>query len=182
MPKVSIVAKNYAKALFKAAKESNNINQISENLEIFKKNFSINFAHELKNPAIASNDSVKIITEIANKLNLPKLLVSFLSEVARNRRLALFLEIYEEFSHLVKLEKNILEIEVISTSTLEKSTIDEIKNVVSKKYPNKIIEAKQTLKDDILGGIQIKINSNLIDASLKNKLANIKKELIAAAN
>lgn len=181
MPKVSIVAKNYAKALFRAAKESNIIDQISENLETFKKSFSMNFAHELKNPAIASADSVQIITEITTKLKLPKLLANFLAEMSRNRRLALFPEIYQEFSHLVKIEKNILEIELISTSNLENSIIDEIKNVINKKYPNKMIEFKQTIKQDILGGIQIKINSDLIDASLKNKLANVKKELIAAA-
>ena len=101
--------------------------------------------------------------------------------MSKNRRLGLFDDIYKEFSRLLRIEKNILEIELISSSNLDKSTIDDIKKIIAKQNPNKSIEVIETLKSDILGGLQIKIGSNLIDASLKNKLSLIEKELVAVA-
>jgi F0F1-type ATP synthase delta subunit len=105
MPRVSVIAKNYAKALFSAAKSSNSIDKVATELESFKKSFSIDFARELKNPVIAKSDSAKIIIEIAKGLKLGKLLSDFLVAVTRNKRLNLFPEIYEEFNRLLRLKK-----------------------------------------------------------------------------
>ncbi len=179
MTQISAIAKNYAKALFCVAKSNNNIDKIAAELEVFKKNFSAKFANELKNPAISKDDSVKIITEIGKKLNFSEILLNFLANMSKNRRLGLFDEVYEEFAKFLRVEKNILEIELISSEKLDKSTVEEVKKIIAKQNPNKSIEAKETLKSDILGGLQIRIGSNLIDASLRNKLALIEKELIA---
>ncbi len=182
MPRVSVVAKNYAKALFAAAKKGNTISQVASELENFRKNFSLDFARELKNPVIAKADSVKIIGEIAKKLNLSKLVADFLAVVTRNKRLNLFPEIYEDFTRLARLQQNILDVEVISTIKLERDHLESIKVTIKKNHPNKSIEVTETIRKEILGGLQIKIGSNLIDASLKNQLATINKKLIRAAN
>lgn len=181
MPRISVVAKNYAKALFAAAKKANAVDKINDELENFRQSFSLDFARELKNPVISKADSTKIINDIAISLKLGKLLSDFLTAVTRNKRLNLFPEIYEEFTRLAKLQKNILEVELISTEKLDRAEIERIKASISKKHFGKIIEIKETIKKEILGGLQIKIGSNLIDASLKNQLSNISQELIRAA-
>jgi len=180
MPRISVVAKNYSKALFAAAKKADAVDKISDELENFRQSFSLDFARELKNPVISKSDSTKIINDIAINLKLGKLLSDFLTAVTRNKRLNLFPEIYEEFTRLAKLQKNILEVELISTEKLDKTEIESIKASVGKKNFGKIIEIKETIKKEILGGLQIKIGSNLIDASLKNQLSSISKELIRA--
>lgn len=180
MPRISVVAKNYAKALFAAAKKANTIDKISDELDKFKQSFSLDFARELKNPVISKTDSTKIISDIAIGLKLGKLISDFLIAVTRNKRLNLFPEIYEEFTRLAKLQKNILEVELISTEKLADAELEKIKTTINKKHPGKIIEIKQTVKKEILGGLQIKIGSNLIDASLKNQISSLSKELIRA--
>lgn len=181
MPRISVVAKNYSKALFAAAKKADSVDKTNNELESFKQSFSLDFARELKNPVISKADSTKIIGDIAINLKLGKLLSDFLTAVTRNKRLNLFPEIYEEFTRLTKLQKNILEVELISTKKLEKAEIEAIKASIGKKHFGKTIEIKETIKKEILGGLQIKIGSNLIDASVKNQLANVKKELVRAA-
>lgn len=182
MPRVSVIAKNYAKALFVAAKKSNIIDKVSSELDVFKQNFSTSFAHELKNPVIAKDDLVRIIQEVTQKFALGPLTSNFFASIVRNRRLNLFPEIYEEFSRIVKLQKNILEVEVITAVKTERTQLDRIKNLVEKKYPAKTVAIKETVKGEILGGFQVKIGSEIIDASLKNQLAVIGKECLAAAN
>ncbi len=182
MPRASVIAKNYAKALFVAAKKNNNVDKVAAELDVFKQNFSTSFAHELKNPVIAKNDLVKIIEEVTQKFGLGALTSNFFASIVRNRRLNLFPEIYEEFSRIVKQQKNILEVEVIVAVKAEKAQIDRLKVLIEKKYPGKIIAIKETVKEKILGGFQVKIGSEIIDASLQNQLASIGKECLAAVN
>jgi F-type H+-transporting ATPase subunit delta len=182
MPRISVVAKNYAKALFGAAKKNNSLDKVAAELEMFKQNFSTSFAQELKNPVIATNDLVKIINEVTQKFALGNLTSNFFASIVRNRRLNLFPEIYEEFSRLLKQQKNILEVEVIAAVKPEKDHIDRVKTLISKKYPGKTIEVKETVKEKILGGFQVKIGSEIIDVSLQNKLDNLARECLSAVN
>ncbi len=182
MPRVSVIAKNYAKALLAGAQKSNSVDKISKELDIFKQNFSTSFAHELKNPVISKNDLVKIIQEVTGKFNLSTLSSNFFASIVRNRRLNLFPEIYEEFSRLVKQQKNILEVEVITAVKSDEIHLERVKSIVEKKYPGKVIAIKETLKGKILGGFQVKIGSEVIDVSLKNQLDNLEKVCVAAIN
>ncbi len=182
MPRVSVVAKNYAKALFLAARKNNSLDKTSNELGVFKQNFSTSFAHELKNPVIAKNDLAQIISDVTQKFGLSSLSSNFFASIVRNRRLNLFPEIYEEFSRLFKQYQNILEVEVISAVKTQKVQIDRLKAVIEKKYPGKRIAIRETIKEQILGGFQIKVGSEIIDASLKNQLEKLKKECLAAIN
>ena len=182
MPRVSVIAKNYAKALFIAARKSNSVDKIATELDVFKQNFSTSFANELKNPVIAKHELVRIINEVTQKFSLGTLTANFFASIVRNRRLNLFPEIYEEFSRLVKLQKNILEVEVIVAVKPEKAHIDRVKTLIEKKYPGKIIAIKETVREKILGGFQVKIGSEIIDVSLQNKLDNLARECFSAVN
>ena len=177
MPRASVIAKNYAKALFVATKKSNSLDKVVSELEEFKKNFNSSFAHELQNPVISKTDLEKVMEEITKKLALTRITSDFFMAVARNRRLSMFPEIHSEFCHLIKKQKNILEVEVIFASKPTKLQFDQIKTLVEKKYSDKIIEIKETFNEKILGGFQVKIGSDIIDASLKNQLFNLEKEL-----
>ncbi len=182
MPRASVVAKNYAKALFLAARKNKSLDETAAEIEKFKENFSTSFAHELKNPVIAKDDLVRIINEVTSKFGLSSLSSNFFASIVKNRRLNLFPEIYEEFFRLLKLQKSILEVEVISAVKPEQEHLDKVKILIEKKYPDKKIAIRETVKEKILGGFQIKIGSEVIDASLKNQLDRIKKECLAAVN
>ncbi|MBM3579338.1 MAG: ATP synthase F1 subunit delta [Alphaproteobacteria bacterium] len=182
MPRVSVVAKNYAKALFVAARKSGSLEKVAGELGVFKQNFSTSFAHELKNPVIARNDLERIINDVTQKFGLGTLSKNFFASIVRNRRLNLFPEIYEEYTRFLKQYQNILEVEVISAVKPQKHHIERVKAVVEKKYPGKTVAVKETVKTEILGGLQIRIGSEVIDASLKNQLESIRKECLAAIN
>lgn len=181
MPRASVVAKNYAKALYAAARKNNNIEKVSEELGSFKESFSTSFAQELKNPVISRADLIKVINEITERFSLGKLTSSFFSSLVKNRRLNLFPEIFEEFNRIIRIQSNILEVEIITAVKPGRSQIESLKDIISKKYPGKTISVRETIKEKILGGFQVKIGSEVIDASLQNQLSSIGKECIAAA-
>ena len=90
MPRVSVIAKTYAKTLFLASKNNNSIDKVSEELELFRKNFSNEFANELKNPVISKDDMLKIINQITSRFGLGALSSNFFASIVKNRRLNLF--------------------------------------------------------------------------------------------
>jgi len=180
MPRVSVIAKNYANTLFLVAKKNNAIDIVSKELNVFKDNFSSNFAYELKNPVISKTDLVKIINEVTTKFRLGSLTSNFFASVVKNRRLNLFPEIHAEFIRIVQEHQNILEVEVITSSI--SVDLGNVKKHLEKNNPNKKIIIKHVVTPKILGGLQIKIGSNLLDASLKNQIEQIKKECLVAIN
>lgn len=182
MQQGSIISKNYAKALFKVCKAQNKLEETENNFKKFIDNFSDQFFLELKNPAISKKDLVEIVNQISQKLNISGIFADFLSVVAENRRISLIKQINQEFIKLVKIENNILEVEIISANKLSSSQEDEVKKIIANKYQDKKIEIITDVKVNILGGLQIKIGSNLIDASLKNSLFNLRQDLINAIN
>ena len=147
MPRVSVIARTYSKTLFLASKNSNSIDSVSNELELFRKNFSNDFANELKNPVISKYDGVKIINEVTMRFKLGKLTSNFFAAIVKNHRLNLFPEIHEEFNRLVLEYKKILEVEVLSTINVN---VENIKKLLEKSYPDKKILIKQTLSPKIL--------------------------------
>lgn len=180
MSKVSAIAKNYAKALFQAAKSAGNVDKVKKDFEIIAQNFNKEIVAELKNPAISKQDLVKIISEICEKLNIGQDLANFLKIVAQNKRIGFLHQISAEFSNLVKLESGVVKATIISASELESSKVAKIKDLIAKKYQAKEVELNQVIKRDILGGIQVKVGSELIDASLKNQLKALENRLVEA--
>jgi F-type H+-transporting ATPase subunit delta len=182
MPRVSVVAKNYAKALFLGARKGNLLDKTATELGVFKQNFSTSFANELKNPVIAKNDLSRIIEEVTMKFQLSQLTSNFFASIVRNRRLNLFPEIYEEFLRLFKQYQNIVEVEVVSAVKAKQSQIEKVKMLIAKKHPGKTIVIREVVKEEILGGFQIKIGSEVMDVSIKNQLDTLKKQCLAALN
>ncbi len=180
MPRASVIAKNYAKALFTAAKKNNVVEKVATELDEFRQNFNSSFAHELQNPVISKANLERVMEEITKKLSLSKITTDFFMAMARNRRLSMFPEIHSEFCYLIKKQKNVLEVEVIFAAKPSKTQFDEIKSLVEKKHSGKVIEIKETFDAKILGGFQVKIGSSVIDVSLKNQLSSLEKQLSAA--
>lgn len=178
MSHASAVARNYAKALFSAALKDNSLDKIAQNLESFKSSFSKDFAHELQNPVISKTDLIAIMDEINHKASFDGIFANFLLSLASNKRISLFLEIYDEFITLLKKHNNIIEAEIVfANDNVDNAQIEQIKQVIQKEYSGKTIEIKLSVDAKILGGFQVRIGSNIVDASLKNQIFNLKQEL-----
>ena len=97
--------------------------------------------------------------------------------MAKARRISGIHLIENAFSKLVKKEKNILEVEVISAHNLSSENLQESSAVLQKKYSGQKIELIPVVKKDVLGGVIIRIGSMMVDASLKRQLLALNQNL-----
>ena len=164
------VAKKYASAAFHLAKKFDLIDQFLSDLSKITAIFSATIIKELSNPAISKPNLTKIVIEISNKLSLNAQVINFLKVVANARRIILIKEIEKNFATIARADKNILRAEVISATPIDDQQLKEIKSILQKKYFNSTIEINPIIKKNILGGLIIKIGSDMIDASFKSQL------------
>ena len=167
-------SKNYAGALAEIADDNiisydeikNDLNTIS----VIIKN-SPDLKSVLENITIATDVKNSIIDEVfKNQIN--EKLVNFLKILTNKNKFDEFDEIKSDFESIYNDVNNIKLVEVTSAVELTQ----EQKNRVTEKLQaklNKQIKANWLLNRDIIGGLIIKIDDNVINSSLKNKLEKL---------
>lgn len=169
-------AKRYALALKEAAKD--NINLILDDLnsidEIIFNNpsFKAFFLH----PSVSLKDKKEVLSEsLEGKIN--PITFNFLQTLMDENRLSIFETILELFKSQVDLIQNKQRIEVISAVELQDYQKENLALKLSQKL-NKEAIISYFKDENILGGLVIKFEDNIIDLSLKTKFENMKKQLI----
>jgi F-type H+-transporting ATPase subunit delta len=105
-----------------------------------------------------------------------KVLDNFVEALALNNDTKLFEQIVEEYEKLEKGAKGIKIAEVTSAKPLEKSAEKEIIEHLNQMIQGKV-ELKKKIDEKILGGVIVKMEDTLIDASVKKSLDELKDEL-----
>ena len=101
---------------------------------------------------------------------------NFVKVLAENNDLRLFDEISEEFHKLELNKKGIKQVEVTSAHPLthenEKEILHELNKLVKGEY-----ELKKKVDENLIGGVVIRMDDKMIDASVKNNLEQLKNNL-----
>ncbi len=103
-----------------------------------------------------------------------KVLDNFVKVLAQNGDLGKYEEIDAEFRKLKLLSQGIKEAEVTIAKEVEMNTalIHSLNEIVGSK-----VEIKKRIDESIIGGVVIRVDDTLIDASVKNQLNNLNKSL-----
>ena len=167
----SELCRRYAKALMSLAKTDLEVSKYLEYFELLivikKSNKVLNDC--LINPLIASRKKIKVLEKISKKLSFDKPFKNFLMIIASHGRLYILDDIFKIFRSTIQNNSNKTNVDVITTIKLQEKT----KKILSKKLEEvtgKEIIINNLIKKEILGGVIVKINSLMIDSSLKTKL------------
>lgn len=167
------ISKIYADALIelgdfdKTLKELDIITEICSN--------SKDLVQILESPTVSVEKKFLIIDEVFLK-DINEKMRNFLKVLAEKKRFNEFSNIKEAFSNEVDKIKNIKRIEVISAIELNEDKKQAVIRKLKEKLQKEIIANWNTDKS-IIGGLIIKIDDNVIDTSLKNKLKNLSKNI-----
>lgn len=130
----------------------------------------------LENPAISDETKFSIIDEVFTKYVNEKIrdFLKILIEKKRFKELEGIVAAYQE--ELDKIN-NLQRVEVISAVELDDNSKQRIIEKLQKRLQKNVIAQWQT-DEEIIGGLVVKINDDVIDSSLKNKLENLSKNII----
>ena len=181
---ISEVSRRYSKALFKIASkadsEQKTYDEVNGLLEIIKSDKK--FIKIFSSPLLSSKRQLKLIDNIFSnsdkkKIKVSKNLLAFLKVLASNGRLKILLSSLYSFKFLVISMRKEVNVNIITATPISEENLKKIQVILSKKTDKKI-NIISNVDKNIIGGIILQSGSNLIDASIRNKilkLNNIKK-------
>lgn len=176
---ISISAKNYANALIGVVNDKQStFEEISKDFENVRQilNMSPELREILNNPTVSYETKIDIVNEIF-KHEISTTMLDFIKILIEKKRFGEFSQIYRAYIDKLKEYYNIQPVKVISAIELSE---DEKQQVVKKLETklNKTVQPEWQLDDEIIAGLVIKIDDDVIDMSIKNRLAKLKKDLM----
>lgn len=91
--------------------------------------------------------------------------------------------IESELLEIERSEKNIVDVEILSPFTVSNKTKNEIKKIFSffVSGDEKEIRIKNKIDEDLIGGFKARMGDYLVDASVRNLLLKLKKNIVLTA-
>ena len=177
MKNQAIVAKRYARALFKAAEEQGGVFAEIENV-LGSLARSIEASEELASFLSSRNvhheAKLELITGIAGEL--PQLLHNTIRLLFERNRFSIIPALYKAYQEIAN-EKQGKEIAYVQAP--RELTAEEVKSISERftAITGKRIEVEAQVDPALLGGLVVRIGDRLYDGSLRGKLARLEKQL-----
>ena len=175
---ISSITVRYAKAIYQAAIEEKNLENVKNDIdalaEILKE--SAEFNEFTVSPTLKISQKLSVLKELF-KGKLSDLTLNFLSVLIENKRDKYLSDICRYFNDLYKQDQGIKEAEFTSTYKLDDNTRKSLEKKISEIFSSKIVLTEK-VDEEIIGGFKLKVDDQLIDASISSQLKKIKRELI----
>lgn len=171
--------RRYALALYEVAEQKGKVDEylgdLREICELIESNND--FFEVIKHPQIGTKQKKKTFINIF-KGKIDEELLSFLLILIEKDRILFLKEKLKEMEkiHLEKL--NVLQGIVKTTVPLEENEYNSLVEKLEKKY-NKEVILKKEIDPKILGGIYVRIGNDVIDGTVKTRLDDLEKLMLA---
>ncbi len=171
------ISSRYAKSLLDLAVEQKKLEKINEDmLSLGEVVENRDFYVMLKSPLIKPDKKIKIFNTLFEG-KYDELTLAFLNILARKGREVILADIVKAFKILYKKEKNISTVTFTTAVEMGMDTIEAIKKKLhTGSFTSKNIEIYTEVDPDIIGGFIVRFDDKIYDASISNKLDELRKE------
>jgi F-type H+-transporting ATPase subunit delta len=132
----------------------------------------------MENPAIRHEERWRVLQR-AFKGGSSGLFVNLLGVLSEKNRLSLIHEIATAYQQLLDVKLNRVRAEVFVAQKLDEKELAEIRDRVSASLGKTAIVA-QKIDDSIIGGLVLKVQGKVMDASVKAQLDAMRRQLLAS--
>ena len=161
----------YATALFDLARDSKAIDSVGNNLESLKAALaqSSDFAALTTNPLLSREALIKAVAAVAKAMKLNTLTGNFLGVLAQNRRLSQLGAVIDAYQSLAANHRGEATASVTSAHKLDAAQVTALKKQLRAKI-GRDVAVDMSVDPAILGGLVVKIGSQMIDSSIRTRL------------
>ncbi|MCF8085625.1 MAG: F0F1 ATP synthase subunit delta [Desulfohalobiaceae bacterium] len=178
--KEQVIAKRYARALFALGQDQGAGAQKQYGEELARFAEALEAAPLLdrtfRNPVIKIEDKKSVISKVAERLGLSRMVINFCLFLADKGRLEHFLSIQAYYNKLMDEQEGILRGSLITAIELSSEKQDNVRSGLEKQLNRNLVLDFET-DQDILGGLLLRIGDRLYDASIKAQLEQVKEKI-----
>jgi F-type H+-transporting ATPase subunit delta len=166
------LAGRYASALFDLARDQRQIETVSKSLDTLSQALldSREFAELAASPLVSRKDAGEAFTALGPTLGLDPLTANFLGVIARNGRKGQLRAIIRAFKRLAADHRGETSADVITAHPLNDDQLAALRQQLRSRADGADVAIDATVDPEILGGIVVKLGSQMIDASIRTKL------------
>ncbi len=173
------IAQVYARALFDVAVERDQLDEVREQLGEFA-----DAMHENRDLAVfffspyfsvpEKKDGLKRAVQDADPA-----VINFLEALIERHRMPAIFRIRTDFDVLWEKERRRLPVHVTSAIELDQSVIDSLVKQIGEQVDRQVVLSSE-VDPDILGGVVLRVGNVILDASIKNRLEQLRKQVAQA--
>ena len=173
------IAQVYARSLFEAANEHDALDEIREQLGQFADALSENrdLAVFFFSPYFSTQEKKEGLERAVSGAN--ELLMNFLEALLERHRMPAIFRIRARFESLWDEENRLLPVEVTSAVNLDEGIVRNIGDRI-REQTGRNVELSSAVDPDILGGIVLRVGNFILDASIRNRLDQLRKQVAQA--
>ncbi|MEX0960944.1 MAG: F0F1 ATP synthase subunit delta [Burkholderiales bacterium] len=172
MAELVTIARPYAEAVFRLAKERGELANWAEALDFL---VSVHddpaMQAALADPKVTSADIERLLLAVCGERvdgsarNLVQILI-------QNRRLTVLSEIRRLYQELKARDEGMVEAKIFSAFPVEDAQLEQIVALLSKRFQKKI-SAEVSLDPELIGGIKVEVGDKVWDASVRGRLQSM---------
>jgi F-type H+-transporting ATPase subunit delta len=170
------IAEVYARSLFEVAKDEGKLDTVREQLgqvaDVLNDNRDLQVF--FFSPYFSSDEKVEGIDRAISDAD--ETVRNFLQLLVEKHRMPALFRIRQRFEALWQDENKILPVQITSAIELDEQTITNIGDRIGERTGRKV-ELRSAVDPNILGGIVLQVGNNVLDASIRNRLENLRKHV-----
>jgi ATP synthase F1 delta subunit len=173
------IAEVYARSLFEVATEHNLLDEIREQLTQFAGALNDNrqLAVFFFSPYFSSEEKKDGLRRMID--GAEPVFMNFLEALVERHRMPAIFRIRARYEEMWDQVNKLLPVEVTSAVELDESVINTIGRRIGEQTGNQI-ELTTRVDPDVLGGIVLRVGNFILDASIRNSLEQLRKQVAQA--
>jgi F-type H+-transporting ATPase subunit delta len=174
----SKLARRYAKAFFEFSQEQDKVEDIIKDIRLIGEVFLENkdFKVIIGSPIIRPDKKIAIMNNVFES-RVDKITIQYITLIFRKGRECQLDLICQEYDKLYKIYKKIITLYIQSAETLGKEIIEIIRQKV-KAFMGMEIEIIEQINPRLIGGVRLRFNDYLLDASVQGYIDRLHKALV----
>ena len=173
------IAQVYARALFEVAQEQGKLDVVREELgqitEALEENAELRlFFYSPYFSTDEKRDGLRRTVTDADPVTM-----NVLDILVENHRLPVLPRLRREYERRWREANNLLPVTVTSAVTLDDAVVERIGDEIGRQT-GRTVELTREVDPSIVGGFVVRVGNAILDASIKNRLDNLRKQIVRA--
>lgn len=170
------IATVYARALFEVAKERGDLDDVREQIGQFAD--ALDAERGLQtfffSPYFSTDEKKDGLHKAVDGAS--DAVMNFLELLVEKHRMPAVFRIRRELDALWREENQMLPVQLTSAVALDEETVASLGRTIGERTGRKV-DVTATVNPDILGGIVLRVGNSILDASIRNRLESLRKQV-----
>jgi F-type H+-transporting ATPase subunit delta len=174
------LAEVYARSLFEVALQQGKLDELREQLAQFADALDANreLAVFFFSPYFSTKEKQDGLERLLDGAD--QTFLNFLALLIENHRMPVIFRTRQQFERMWERENELLPVEITSAIALDRETTENLGRTIGERAGRKVRLAAH-VDPDILGGIVLRVGNSILDASIRNRLEQLRRHVAQGA-